>query len=46
MSTEEFIRQLREKHKDDIEDIVKLLEILKDIQEEKKIYNFYVTSNL
>jgi hypothetical protein len=47
MSTEEFIKELREKHSKDMEEIEKLLEILKDIQlEESKIYDFYVTSNL
>ena len=47
MSTEEFIKELREKHAKEIEAIEKLLEILKDLKEEdKKIYDFYVTSNL
>jgi len=47
MSTEEFIKELQERHKDDIEDIVELIEILKEMQEEeKKVYDFYVTSNL
>lgn len=47
MSTEEFIAELQERHKDDIEDIMELLEILKELPEEaKKIYEFSVTSNL
>jgi len=47
MSTEEFIKELREKHAEDIEAIEKLLEILKDLQqEERKTYDFYITSNL
>jgi len=47
MSTKEFVKQLQEKHKEDIEAIEKLLEILKQLQEEeKKVYDFYVTSNL
>jgi 2-iminoacetate synthase ThiH len=47
MSTEEFIAELQERHKDDIEDIMELLEILKELpEEEKKIYEFSVTSNL
>jgi len=47
MSTEEFIKELRGRHKDDIDEIVELLEILEEMQEEeKKVYDFYVTSNL
>jgi histone deacetylase complex regulatory component SIN3 len=47
MSTEEFMNELRERHKDDIEEILELLEILKEVQEEeKKIYDFLITSNL
>ena len=47
MSTEEFVKQIREKHREDIEAIEKLLEILKELREEdKKVYDFYVTSNL
>jgi len=47
MSAEEFIKELRERHKDDIEEIVELLDILKEMQEEeKKVYDFFVTSNL
>jgi DNA-directed RNA polymerase specialized sigma subunit len=47
MSTEDFIKELRDKHKEDIEEIEKLLEILKDLQEEeRRVYSFYVTSNL
>jgi len=47
MSTEEFVKQLQEKHKEDIEAIEKLLEILKELQEEEpKVYDFYVTSKL
>ena len=47
MSTEQFFKELRERHKDDIEEIVELLDILKEMQEEeKKVYDFYVTSNL
>jgi DNA anti-recombination protein RmuC len=47
MSTEEFVKQLQERHKEDIEAIEKLLEILKELQEEEtKVYDFYVTSNL
>lgn len=47
MSTEEFVKELRERHKDDIEEIVELLEVMKEMQEEeKKVYDFYVTSNL
>jgi tRNA G26 N,N-dimethylase Trm1 len=47
MSTEDFVKELREKHKEDIEEIEKLLEILKDLQEEEtRVYSFYVTSNL
>jgi hypothetical protein len=47
MSTEEFVKQIREKHREDIEAIEKLLEILKELKEEdKKVYDFYVTSNL
>jgi hypothetical protein len=47
MSTEEFVKQVQEEHKEDIEAIEKLLEILKEMQQEdRKIYNFYVTSNL
>ena len=47
MSVEEFMKELRERHKDDIEEIVELLDILKEMQEEeKKVYDFFVTSNL
>ena len=47
MSAEEFVKELQEKHKEDIEAIEKLLEILKEIHEEnRKVYDFYVTSNL
>jgi hypothetical protein len=47
MSTEEFIAELQERHKDDIEEIMELLEVLKGLpEEEKKIYEFSVTSNL
>jgi hypothetical protein len=47
MSTEDFVKQLQEKHKEDIEAIEKLLDILKELQEEeRKVYDFYVTSNL
>ncbi|HKZ93120.1 MAG TPA: hypothetical protein VJ249_00875 [Candidatus Bathyarchaeia archaeon] len=47
MSTEQFVKDLQEKHKEDIEAIEKLLDILKELQEEKaKVYSFYVTSNL
>jgi undecaprenyl pyrophosphate synthase len=47
MSTEEFLRQVQEGHKEDIEAIEKLLDILKDLQEqETRVYDFYVTSNL
>jgi DNA-directed RNA polymerase specialized sigma subunit len=47
MSTEDFIKELRDKHKENIEEIEKLLEILKELQEEeRRVYSFYVTSNL
>ena len=47
MSTEEFLRELQERHKEDIDAIIYLLEILKDLEEEEtKIYDFCVTSNL
>jgi hypothetical protein len=47
MSTEEFISELQERHKDDIEDIIELLEVLKELpEEEKRVYEFSVTSNL
>lgn len=47
MSTEEFVKGMREKHKEDIEAIEKLLEILKNLKEEdRKVYDFCVTSNL
>lgn len=47
MSTEEFIKEVRERHKEDMEAIEKLLEILKDLgKEDMKVYDFYVTSNL
>jgi hypothetical protein len=47
MSTEEFIEEIRERHKDDIEQVIKLLEVLKALQEEKKeVYEFSVTCNL
>jgi len=47
MSTEEFILELQERHKADIEEIIELLELLKELpEEEKKIYEFSVTSNL
>ncbi len=47
MSTEDFLKEIQERHKDDIEAIERLLEILKDLQEqETKVYDFYVTSNL
>jgi len=45
MSTEEFVKEVQEKHKEDIEAIEKLLEILKELREEdRKLYGFYVTS--
>ena len=47
MSTEEFVREVRETHREDMEAIEKLLDILKDLnKEDRKVYNFYVTSNL
>jgi hypothetical protein len=47
MSTEGFVKEIRERHKEDIEAIEKLLEILKDLsKEDMKVYDFYVTSNL
>jgi hypothetical protein len=47
MSTEEFMKELQERHKDDIEEILELLEILKEVkEEEKRVYDFFVTSNL
>jgi len=47
MSTEEFVKKIREKYREDIEAIGELLEILKELEEEdKKVYDFYVTSNL
>ncbi len=47
MSTEQFVKELQEKHKEDIEVIQKLLEILEELkQEERKVYDFYVTSSL
>jgi hypothetical protein len=46
MSTEEFIKELLEKHEQDIRELVELLEILEQNQEERKVYEFFVTSNL
>jgi hypothetical protein len=47
MSTEQFVKEVRERHKEDIEAIEKLMEILKDLRkEDMKVYDFYVTSNL
>jgi hypothetical protein len=47
MSTEEFVKEVRERHREDIEAIGKLLEILKDLsKEDMKVYDFCVTSNL
>jgi hypothetical protein len=47
MSTEKFIAELQERHQNDIEEIIKLLEFLKGLpEEEKKICEFSVTSNL
>ena len=47
MSTEDFIKELREKHKEDLEEIEKLAKALEELQTEgRKVYNFYVTSNL
>ena len=47
MSTEDFIRELREEHQEDIEEIEELAKVLKEMQTEgRKVYNFYVTSNL
>jgi len=38
---------IHEKHKNDIDEIMELLEVLKGLQkEENKIYEFSVTSNL
>jgi hypothetical protein len=47
MSTKEFILEVHEAHKTDIEEILKLLEVLKELpKEEKRIYEISVTSNL
>lgn len=47
MSTEKFIVDIHEKHKQDIDKIIELLEVLKGLQkEEKTVYEISVTSNL
>lgn len=47
MSTEEFVKQVRERYKEDIEAIEKLLDILKDLNgEDRRVYDFSVSSNL
>jgi len=47
MSTKEFILEVHKTHKADIEDILKLLEVLKGLpKEEKRTYEISVTSNL
>ena len=47
MSTEEFITEIHETHKEDIGDIIELLEIFKNLRkEEQEGYEISVTSNL
>jgi hypothetical protein len=47
MSTEEFVTEVREKHKEDFAEIEELVKILEEMQtEQRRVYNFYVTSNL
>jgi DNA-binding transcriptional regulator/RsmH inhibitor MraZ len=47
MSVEEFVKELQECNREDFEEIEKLLEVLEEIQEEeKRVYTFFVTSNL
>ncbi len=47
MSPEEFITDVCETHKEDIDDILNLLKILKGLQkEEQEVYEISVTSNL
>lgn len=47
MSTEEFIKEIYDDHKEDIDDILELLKILKDLQkDEQQVYEISVTSNL
>lgn len=47
MSTEEFFEELRETHKEDMEQVIELLKILKALkEEERKVYEFSVTCNL
>jgi hypothetical protein len=48
MSTKEFILEMLQTHKDDVNDILKLLDVLKGLpkEEEKRAYEICVTSNL
>jgi hypothetical protein len=47
MSTEEFVRRIQEEHREDMEAIEMLLEILEELKpQESRIYDFCVTSNL
>jgi hypothetical protein len=47
MSTEEFIIEIHDTNKKDIDDIMELLKILKGLQkEEQEVYEISVTSNL
>jgi hypothetical protein len=47
MSAEDYVKEIRDRHKEDIEEIEKLLELLRELREEDRaIYSFYVTSNL
>lgn len=47
MSIEDLITEIKEKHRDDFEEIEELVKILEEMHtERRKVYNFYVTSNL
>jgi hypothetical protein len=47
MSTEQFVREVQQEHKEDMEAIERLLEILEELKpQETRIYDFCVTSNL
>jgi hypothetical protein len=47
MSAEEFISQIHDENKEDIEKVIELLKVLEGLKkEEKEVYEFSVTSNL
>lgn len=47
MSLEEFVQELQQEHKEDLDAVEELLRVLEQIEEkDTEIYRFFTTSNL